>query len=55
MPVKYGTVEYWKRLKEIHDWEAELQSGTASRQERREIAAIVVELKEALKWDTYGN
>jgi len=55
MPVKYGTQEYWKREKEIRDWEIELQHGFNTKQERREIIVIIADLKDALERDTYGK
>ena len=55
MPVKYGTHEYWKREKEIRDWEIELQHGSNTKQERREMIGIIADLKDALDRDTYGK
>ena len=52
MPVEYGTNEYWEREKEIRDWENELQHGSNTKQERREMIVIIADLKDALERDT---
>ena len=55
MPVKYGTNEYYRREKEIYDWEKELKCGVNTKQERREMIDIIADLKDALDRDTYGR
>ena len=55
MLIIYGTYDYWKRVREIDDWEKELKNGVNTKPERREMIVIIKELKDALESDTYGK